>query len=107
MAQTTHVTYEPELAPASERPVHGFVTSANDDFDEALEQLTGSGVSRHRRTFGPRDALLAAETAGSPPSAAAALIGAGAVVAGTHRIVLRPPDEPKRRSWWFARFPRI
>jgi len=76
-------------------------------FDVALEQISAN--MRIARVKSSRsNQAVAAET---PEGATAvptvsALVGAAAAGAVGFRVVLQSPDNEKRRSWWYARFPR-
>jgi subtilase family serine protease len=81
---------------------------SNDEFDAALEQVIA--IMRKGRFNSLRSIKdVVAETTNSArdvPSVSA-LVGAAAIGGVGYRLVLRSPDDEKRRSWWYARFPGI
>ena len=81
---------------------------SNDEFDAALEQVIA--IMRKGRVNSLRSikAVVTETTnAARDVPSVSALVGAAAVGAVGYRLVLRSPDDEKRRSWWYARFPGI
>jgi subtilase family serine protease len=104
------------VRPASEQgsirtpvePTRSLMIPSNDQFDAALEQVIA--IMRKGRVSSLRSikAVVAETTdAARDVPSVSALVGAAAVGGVGYRLVLRSPDDEKRRSWWYARFPGI
>jgi hypothetical protein len=80
---------------------------SNDAFDAALEQV--SAILRKDRANSTRSVRgVRAQTTDAPAAnpSVAALVGTAAAGVVGYRVVLRSPDDEKRRSWSYARYPR-
>jgi hypothetical protein len=80
---------------------------SNDAFDAALEQV--SAILRKDRANSTRSVRgVRAQTTDAPTAnpSVAALVGTAAAGVVGYRVVLRSPDDEKRRSWSYARYPR-
>jgi hypothetical protein len=89
-------------------PTGPLPSPSNDEFDAALEQV--SAIMRKGRVRWSRSIrAVHVDTTDSAPAvpSISALVGTAAVGAVGYRLVLRSPDDEKRRSWWYAHFPRI
>jgi hypothetical protein len=105
MTRPAFVTYEPMLAQAPAFPVQALLSLANDEFDDALEQVAASVLTSRVKPARTHVAAPEEKPAVSAPSAASTLIAAGAIAGAGYRLVLQPPDDPKARPSWYSRFP--
>ena len=80
---------------------------SNDEFDAALEQVSAIMRKGRIRPSSSTPGLPAETTAAAGAvSSVPALVGTAAVGAVGYRLVLQSPDDEKRRTGWYARFPR-
>ena len=107
MSAPAVMTDEPKSVQMPAVPVPPLHNPAMDDFDRALEQLAGSLMAGPVKPFRTRAADQEETPEASPASSFSAMVGTAAIAAAGYRFVLRPPDDPKLRPWWYARFPAI
>jgi hypothetical protein len=105
MSRVALVTYEPALSQPPTVPVEPLLDPANEEFDDALEQVAASYFERQTRPIRARAAEQDGSRGPSSPSAISTAIGTGAIAAAGYRFVLQPPDDPKLRPLWYSRFP--
>ncbi len=103
MARPILVTYEPLLA--QERPTHALLNPATDEFDDALQELASSVLSKRAPRGRPGATDVKEKPQARSHSAIPALVATGAIAATGYQFVLRAPEDPKLRPWWYARFP--